>query len=213
VTTEQEAVFDRVAARLTERFHGLVSAQTARRLVVDSYDRLRAQARVDAHLLVIAERFAAQRLTALAQADRRLGKPVPEILFVCDGNAGRSQIAAALTHARSGGRVHARSAGIAPAAELELAIVEAMAEIGIDLTAEFPKPLTDELIAAADLVITLGCGGACPVLPGVRYQDWPVPDPAHRPPAEIRRIRDELDLLVTDLLTGMSADLDQQGPR
>ncbi|MFD0900080.1 arsenate reductase/protein-tyrosine-phosphatase family protein [Actinomadura sediminis] len=199
--TGERAVFERIAVRLAARFHGLASAETIGRLVADSYERLRATSRVDAHLVVLAERFAAERLTALAQAEGRRGKPVPEALFVCSGNAGRSQMAAALAAVRGAGRLHARSAGTAPAAELELVIVEAMAEIGVDLSPEFPKPLTDELVAAADLVVTLGCGGACPVLPGIRYLDWTVPDPAGRPLTEVRRIRDELDLLVTDLLT------------
>ncbi|WP_021598037.1 three-helix bundle dimerization domain-containing protein [Actinomadura welshii] len=206
--TPGDALLDRIAARLADRFHGLVSAETARRLVAESYRQLRGTSKVGAHLVVLAERFAAERLTALAQAEGRLGKPVPEVLFVCDANAGRSQMAAALAMARGHGWLHARSAGTAPAAELELAVMEVMAEIGVDLSAEFPKPLTDELVAAADLVVTLGCGGACPLLPGTRYLDWAVPDPAHQPPAEIRRIRDELDLLVTDLLT----TLDQPDP-
>jgi arsenate reductase len=200
---ENEAVFDRIATRLAQRFHGTVSVETARRLVVDSYQRLRETSRVGTYLIVLAERFAAERLTALAQADGLLDKPVPEILFVCDANAGRSQMAAAFALARGDGSVHARSAGTAPAAELELTIVEIMAEIGIDLSAEFPKPLTDELVAAADMVITLGCGGACPVNPKTRYLDWTVPDPAGQPLTEVRRIRDELDLLVTDLLTAL----------
>jgi protein-tyrosine-phosphatase len=202
-----QAVFERIAARLAPRFHGVVSADTILRLAIDSYEKLRATSRVDTHLVVMAERFTAERLTALAQAEGRLGKPVPEVLFVCDANAGRSQMAAALALARGKGRVHARSAGTAPAAELELAIVDVLAEIGVDISAEFPKPLTDELVGAADLVVTLGCGGACPLLPHTRYLDWAVPDPAHRPPPEVRRIRDELDLLVTDLLT----TLDQRG--
>ncbi|MES9543918.1 three-helix bundle dimerization domain-containing protein [Actinomadura sp. NPDC000600] len=211
ITTPGEALFDRIAARLAGRFHGLVSPETARRLVVDSYGQLRAASNVGAHLVVLAERFAAERLTALAQAEGGLDTPVPEVLFVCDANAGRSQMAAALAIARGRGRLHARSAGTSPAAELELAVVEVMAEIGVDLSAEFPKPLTDELVAAADLVITLGCGGACPLLPQTRYLDWAVPDPAHQPLSEIRRIRDELDLLVTDLLAALGhPGLDQQ---
>jgi protein-tyrosine-phosphatase len=197
-------VFDRIAARLAARFHGLVSADTVKRLVIDSYQQLRSTSRVGDYLVVLAERFATERLTALAQADGRLDKPVPEVLFVCDAGAGRSQMAAALALARGRGRLHARSAGTAPAAELELAVVEVMAEIGVDLSAEFPKPLTDELVAAADLVITLGCGGACALVPGVRYLDWTVPDPADQPLDEIRRIRDELDLLVADLLTTLA---------
>ncbi|MDL4774865.1 arsenate reductase ArsC [Actinomadura xylanilytica] len=184
----------------------MVSAETVRRLVIDSYQRLAASSRVRDHLVVMAERLATERLTALAQAEGRLGTPVPEVLFVCDANAGRSQMAAALALARGSGTVHARSAGINPAGELELAIVRVMDEIGVDMSAEFPKPLTDELVAAADVVITLGCGGACPVVPHTRYLDWAVLDPTGRPLTEVRRIRDELDLLVTDLLTTLTSE-------
>ncbi|NDU75208.1 arsenate reductase ArsC [Actinomadura sp. DSM 109109] len=203
ITRPGEALFDRIAARLAGRFHGLVSTETAHRLVVDSYGRLQATSNVGAHLVVLAERFTAERLTALAQVEGRLDNSVPEVLFVCDANAGRSQMAAALAMARGHGRLHARSAGTAPAAELEMVVVEVMAEIGVDLPAEFPKPLTGELVAAADLVITLCCGGACPLLPHTRYLDWAVPDPAHQPLSETRRIRDEFDLLVTDLLAAL----------
>ncbi|SNS76423.1 arsenate reductase ArsC [Actinomadura mexicana] len=201
--TVDRAVFDRTAVRLAARFHGLVSVDTVKRLVIDSYQQLQSTSRIGAYLVVLAERFATERLTALAQAEGRLAKPVPEVLFVCDANAGRSQMAAALAIAHGRGRVHARSAGTAPAAELELAVVEVMAEIGVDLSAEFPKPLTDELVGAADLVITLGCGGACALLPGVRYLDWTIPDPAGQPLDELRRVRDELDLLVIDLLAAL----------
>jgi protein-tyrosine-phosphatase len=202
---------DRAAARLVERNPGLVSRETARRLVVDSHERLRRTARVSTYLVILAERFAAVRLEALAQAEGWVRKTVPEVLFVCDANAGRSQMAAALALARGGGAVRARSAGVTPAAELELAIVEVMAEIGVDLAAEYPKPLTDELVRAADVVVTLGCGGACPISPGIQYRDWPVPDPAGRPLVEVRRVRDELDLLIRELLADLPVSIDGEG--
>ncbi|NYD44742.1 hypothetical protein BJY14_000725 [Actinomadura luteofluorescens] len=127
ITRPGEALFDRIAVRLAGRFHGLVSTETARSLVVDPYGQLRATSNVDAHLVVLAERFAAERLTALAQAEGRLDKPVPEVLFACDANAGRSQMVAAPAMARGHGRLQARSAGIAPAAELEPAVAETAA--------------------------------------------------------------------------------------
>ncbi|WP_395108325.1 three-helix bundle dimerization domain-containing protein [Actinomadura sp. SCN-SB] len=198
-------MLERVADRLTIHFFGTFSADIVYRYVVESYELLAATARVQRHLVVLTERFAAQRLTALAQADGNLAKPVVEVLFVCDGNAGRSQMAAALAVVRSRGRLHARSAGRRPAAALELGIVSVMEEIGVDLTAEFPKPLTDELVRAADVVVTLGCGGACAIHPGTRYLDWPVPNPVGLPLDEVRRIRDEIDLLVTDLLESLPA--------
>ncbi|MCP2257208.1 Protein-tyrosine-phosphatase [Streptoalloteichus tenebrarius] len=127
--------------------------------------------------------------------------PTPEVLFVCVHNAGRSQMAAALLHHHAAGRVVVRSAGSAPADTINPAVVEAMAEIGIDLSREFPKPLTTEAVRAADVVITMGCGDACPVFPGKRYLDWRVPDPAGRPVEEVRPIRDEIDRRVRELLS------------
>ncbi len=129
---------------------------------------------------------------------------VPEILFVCVHNAGRSQMAAALTDWRSEGRVHVRSAGSAPADEINPAVVTAMEELGLDLTKEFPKPLTDEVVRAADVVITMGCGDACPIYPGKRYLDWELEDPAGKTVDEVRAIRNEIDLRVQVLLTELT---------
>jgi protein-tyrosine-phosphatase len=124
----------------------------------------------------------------------------PEVLFVCVHNAGRSQMAAALLHHHAHGRVTVRSAGSAPADTLNPAVVDAMAEIGLDLTHQFPRPLTDGAVRAADVVVTMGCGDACPVFPGKRYLDWNLPDPAGRTLEQIRPIRDEIDRRVTALL-------------
>jgi len=124
----------------------------------------------------------------------------PEVLFVCVHNAGRSQMAAALLDRHAAGSVHVRSAGSAPGERVDPAVVEAMAEVGIDISKEFPKPLTDEAVTDADAVITMGCGDACPVYPGTRYLDWDLPDPAGRPLEEIRPIRDEIDRRVRALL-------------
>ena len=131
-------------------------------------------------------------------------KEQPEVLFVCVHNAGRSQMAAVLVKLRSEGRVHVRSAGSAPGEQINLAVVEAMTEIGVDMSEEFPKPLTDEVVRAADAVITMGCGDACPIYPGKRYEDWELDDPAGQDLEAVRRIRDEIDervqRLVGDLL-------------
>lgn len=126
---------------------------------------------------------------------------VPEVLFVCGHNAGRSQMAAALLNHRAEGAVRVRSAGSEPADSLNPAVVEAMSEIGLDVSKKFPKPITDELVSAADVVITMGCGDACPFYPGKRYLDWELDDPAGRPLAEVRKIRDEIDRRVQVLLT------------
>jgi protein-tyrosine-phosphatase len=127
-----------------------------------------------------------------------------EVLFVCVHNAGRSQMAAGLLKLRSGGRVQVRSAGSAPGEVINPNAVEAMREVGVDLREEFPKPLTDEFVRAADVVITMGCGDACPVYPGKRYEDWALDDPAGEDLDTVRRIRDEIDarglILVAELL-------------
>jgi arsenate reductase (thioredoxin) len=128
-------------------------------------------------------------------------KDIPEVLFVCVHNAGRSQMAAALLHRHAKGRVHVRSAGSTPADEINPSVAAAMAEIGLDLSQEFPKPLTDEVLRAADVVVTMGCGDACPVFPGKRYLDWELDDPSGLGLEQVRAIRDEIDGRVRGLLT------------
>ena len=122
---------------------------------------------------------------------------------MCVHNAGRSQMAAGLTKLRSGGRIHVRSAGSDPAEEIDPAVVEAMAEVGLDMSEEFPKPLTDEVVRVADVVITMGCGDACPIYPGKRYEDWVLDDPAGQNLETVRRIRDEIDARVSELVRGL----------
>jgi arsenate reductase (thioredoxin) len=133
----------------------------------------------------------------------------PEVLFVCVHNAGRSQMAAGLLKVRSNGRILVRSAGSAPAEEINPAAIQALEELGIDMGEEFPKPLTDEAVRAADVVITMGCGDACPIFPGKRYEDWELEDPAGKDIEAVRRIRDEIDLrverLVAELLPEQAA--------
>jgi protein-tyrosine-phosphatase len=125
---------------------------------------------------------------------------VPEVLFVCVHNAGRSQMAAALLAHRAAGRVRVRSAGSEPADRLNPAVVEAIAEVGLDISREFPKPLTGEAVLAADVVITMGCGDACPIYPGKRYLTWELDDPAGQPLEAVRRIRDDIDSRVLGLV-------------
>jgi len=130
----------------------------------------------------------------------------PEVLFVCVHNAGRSQMAAALLDRRAAGTVHVRSAGSEPADRLNPAVVEAMAELGLDISREFPKLLTDDAVKAADVVITMGCGDACPLYPGKRYLDWEIEDPAGKSLATVRRIRDEIDARVGVLLHELTGE-------
>jgi arsenate reductase (thioredoxin) len=124
----------------------------------------------------------------------------PEVLFVCVHNAGRSQMAAGLLDKHAAGRIHVRSAGSDPAEQLNPNVVAAMAEVGVDLEREFPKPLTDEVVRAADAVITMGCGDACPIYPGKRYEDWELEDPAGKDLKTVRRIRDEIAVRVETLI-------------
>ncbi|MEU8753429.1 arsenate reductase ArsC [Streptomyces chartreusis] len=197
---------DRLAsgiARLALRYRGRFSAETIQRLVIDSYDRLAEHARVRTHLVVLAEHLATERLDALAHIEGAPGCGLPRVLFVCSHNAGRSQMAAALLAHRAGGHVVVSSAGTDPAAEVEPVVAQALTEAGVDLADAFPKPLTDEVVQAADIVITMGCGDACPVLPGRRYLDWPVTDPEDAPIAVVRGIRDEIDARITELLASL----------
>ena len=130
---------------------------------------------------------------------------MPEVLFVCVHNAGRSQMAAGLVKLRSDGRVHVRSAGSDPGEEINPAVIQAMDEIGVDMREEFPKPLTDEVVRAADVVITMGCGDACPIYPGKRYEDWELDDPAQADLDGVRRIRDEIDARVRRLVDDLTS--------
>jgi arsenate reductase (thioredoxin) len=191
--------FARAIASLAEEFRGIFSLETVERYVDESIDRM-SGARVVDFIPLFVHRFARERLRALAQAQGSIVKDVPEVLFVCVHNAGRSQMAAALLDHHAKGRVHVRSAGSDPADQINPAVVAAMAEWGIDLAQEFPKPLTDEVVQAADAVITMGCGDACPIYPGKRYLDWELDDPAGKPVEQVRAIRDELDRRVQALL-------------
>ena len=151
-----EEYLRRLAGDLTEKFAGVFSSETIERYVLESYTGLLRTSTVRTHLASRTIHFATDRLTALAQAKGAIERTVPEVLFVCEQNAGRSQMAAVLTAQLSQGRVHVRSAGSAPGKDLNPAVVEAMAELGLSMTEEFPKPLTDDVVQAADVVVTMG---------------------------------------------------------
>jgi arsenate reductase (thioredoxin) len=194
----------KTADSLGGEFAGIFSQETIERYLAESVDLL-VGARVNVFVPVLAHRFARERLRALAQWEGSIVKEQPEVLFVCVHNAGRSQMAAGLVKLRSEGRIHVRSAGSDPADEINPAVVEAMRELGVDMSEEFPKPLTDEVVRAADAVITMGCGDACPIYPGKRYEDWVVDDPAGRDLEAVRRIRDEIDERVRKLIDELLA--------
>jgi arsenate reductase len=192
-----------VAVRVQDEFGGTFATETIERFLGESRDQF-ANAPIKDFVPVMVEKFARERLRALGQAEGTFAKEVPEVLFVCTHNAGRSQMAAALLDHHADGRVHVRSAGSEPADQVNPAVVAAMEEIGLDLSKEFPKPLTDEVVRAADAVITMGCGDACPIYPGKRYLDWELDDPAEKSLEEVRPIRDDLDRRVQALLAELA---------
>ena len=196
-----ERVLARLAERLADKFVGIFSKETIERCVKESYALLAENARVIVHLPVLTERFARDRLTAIAQSEFKIAKDKPEILFICVHNAGRSQMAAALALQISDGAVCVRSAGSAPSDSIPAAVHEAMDEIGSNLAEAFPKPLTDEFVRAADIVITMGCGDAYPVYPGKRYEDWELADPAELDAAGVVSVRNDIEARIRTLLT------------
>ena len=166
----------------------------------DSFDELAKTATVTRWLVVGAQRFAEQRLRALIHAENPSRTKVPAVLFLCVHNAGRSQMALGWFEHLAGGSAVAWSGGSDPGVEINEAAVQAMAEVGIDISKEFPKPWTQEFLGAADVVVTMGCGDACPLVPGKHYEDWDLVDPAGKPLEEVRPIRDEVRRRVESLL-------------
>lgn len=202
-----DSVLHRAAERLAHQFAGMVSEETVERVVFESYTALARTANVSTLLPTVAEKFARDRLVALAQSRGLIAKPVPEVLYVCVQNSGRSQMAAAITRHLGGDRVHVRSAGSQPAAGLLPGVVTVLEEAGIGVAGEFPKPLTDDVVRAADAVVTMGCGDACPLYPGKRYLDWQLNDPADLDLDGIRAVRDEIQQHVEQLLTELTPGL------
>jgi protein-tyrosine-phosphatase len=189
-----------IVDELTYAFDGVFASDEVTTAVHDARSALEPTATVRTYLPVLVKRYAKELLTAGAQADGRLAKTVPEVLFVCVQNAGRSQIAAALTEHLAPGKIHVRSAGSAPTGELNPLAVDVLAERGIALIEAYPKPLTDTVLHAADIIITMGCGDTCPIFPGKRYEDWDVADPDGKTLDEVRDIRDDIQGRVTALL-------------
>jgi arsenate reductase len=193
-----------VVARLATEFAGVFSPETVERSVRESLVQW-ADAKIAFYVPVLVERYSRERLRAVAHIEGSMMKEKPEVLFVCVHNAGRSQMAAALLDHYAHGSVHVRSAGSEPADQLNPAVVRAMAEVGIDVSKEFPKPLADEIVRDADVVITMGCGDACAIYPGKRYLDWELDDPAGKTLEGVRPIRDEIDQRVRALLAELTA--------
>jgi arsenate reductase len=187
-TPELTAEYTRIVDDLAYHYDGVFSRQTVQRAVEQARERLVPVAKFPNFLPI------------LTQADGKIATTVPEILFVCVHNAGRSQMAAALAKHLSAGKVHVRSAGSQPDQEINPLTIQALAERGIELTEAFPKPLTDDVVHAADVIITMGCGDTCPIFPGKRYEDWEVADPSGQPIEVVRAIRDDIQARVTTLL-------------
>ena len=195
--------YDRLIDDLTYAYDGVFSPETIATVVHEARALLEPRATITQYLPIFVAKQAREQLMTVAQAEGRVAKQVPEILFVCVHNAGRSQMAAAYTRTLSGGAVEVRSAGSAPADTINPAVREAMLEEGIDLSAETPKILTTEAVEASDVVITMGCGDACPIFPGKRYEDWQLDDPAGQGVEAVRPIRDEIKRRVRELLESL----------
>ncbi len=203
---DAQAVLRRVADRLVDRFPAL-DEDLVRSVVRESYTDLGRTARVTAHLPVLAESFATQRLEDLVLARAADPRRRPQVLFVCVANAGRSQLAAALLRKHAGDAVVVRSAGSTPAAEVHATVRPFLEALGADGPGApaYPKPLTDDAVRAADVVVTMGCGDTCPILPGTRYEDWAVGDPALASEAGVRAIHDDLEARVRVLAAELTA--------
>ncbi len=192
--------YDELVGDLAYSYEGVFSRETVAAAVAQARTVLEPRATVRTYLPVLVARQAREQLMSAAQAEGRIAKKVPELLFVCVHNAGRSQMAAALAEHLSARRVHVRSAGSNPASEVNPVVVQALEERGIPLTTPYPKPLSNSVLRAADAIITMGCGDACPIYPGKRYEDWDVADPAGQPLEVVRDIRDDIQARVTVLL-------------
>jgi arsenate reductase (thioredoxin) len=203
LTVEQRLGLRQAAGLLARRYEGVFSMETIEELLASSYEQIASRAKTDAFLPLFAERFAKQRLDALARVEGKANDGLPVALFLCVHNAGRSQMALGWFNRLAGDRAIAWSGGSEPGTEVNPAAVQAMAEVGIDISQEFPKPWTDEIVRAADVVITMGCGDACPIFPGKRYEDWQLDDPAGQPIEAVRPVRDEIGRRVRQLLDSL----------
>ncbi len=203
LTTEQQYLIKQAAERLKGDFAGVFSVETIERFMTESQAQLESRATVTTWLPILIERFARDRLRALAKVEGLMTDQRPAVLFLCVHNAGRSQMAAGWLRHLAGDTIDVFSGGSEPAADVNRVAVEAMAEVGIDIRTEFPKPWTDEIVRAADVVITMGCGDACPVYPGKRYEDWELTDPAGQPIELVRQVRDDIQARVQALMTSL----------
>ncbi|MGC2239426.1 MAG: arsenate reductase ArsC [Acidimicrobiia bacterium] len=200
LTTAEKLQIRQAAERLRRQFEGALNVETIERFMTDSLDILVARANTSTWIPLLAERFARDRLRAVARLESDDATLNPSVLFLCVHNAGRSQMAAGWMRHLAGESVDVFSGGSEPAEQINKAAVAAMVEKGIDISAEIPQPWADEIVRAADVVVTMGCGDACPFFPGKRYIDWELEDPAGKTVEEVRPIRDDLEQRVRGLL-------------
>lgn len=199
LAAEQLVLIRQASVRLQKKFEGTFSAETVERCITDSQTRIESRARFADRLPILVERFTHDRLLALARLEvGTLDRP--GVLLLCVHNAGRSQMAAGYLRHMAGERIDIFTGGSDPGYDTNEVAVAAMAEDGIDISTAYPKPWTDEIARAADVIITMGCGDACPVYPGKRYEDWVLQDPAGQPIEVVRVIRDEIKGRVEKLL-------------
>ena len=204
LSIDQQLALKTAATRLEREFDDTLGVDTIERFVHSSYDQFAGRATVPNFLPLLAERFARQRLNALARVEGKITDGKSTVLFLCTHNAGRSQMALGFFTHLAGDNGVAWSGGSEPGNEINPSAIEAMAEVGIDITGEYPKPWTDEIVQAADVVVTMGCGDACPIFPGKRYENWELPDPAGQSVDAVRPIRDDIEERVRRLLTDLN---------
>jgi protein-tyrosine-phosphatase len=203
LSPDQRLALKTAARNLKDEFSGTFGVETIELFLQTSYDQFADRAKFTNFLPLMAERFARQRLTALARVEGKHEDGLPIVLFLCVHNAGRSQMALGWFNHLAGGHAIGWSGGSEPDTEINPAAVEAMREVGISIAGEFPKPWTDEILRAADVVVTMGCGDACPIFPGKRYEDWELDDPEGKDVAGVRPIRDEIGERVKVLLASL----------
>lgn len=205
ITVHLDTELNGIAQRLGEEFAATADPATVQQLVEDSYASIAAKATVPTFVPVLTERFARQRLQAHAKATAGVDT-APTVLFLCVHNAGRSQMALGFLRHYAGERAVAWSGGSEPGSQVNPTAVEVMAEKGIDISGEFPKPWTAEIVRAADVVVTMGCGDTCPYYPGKRYEDWVLEDPAGQGADAVRPIRDDIERRVLELLESLGVE-------
>ena len=210
VSLDQQAALHAAAVRLSDEFAGIFNAETIERFLASSYDQFADRATVVNFLPLLAERFARERLRALSRVEGLANDGRAAVLFLCTHNAGRSQMAMGFFTHHAGDAGIAWSGGTEPGIEVNPAAVAAMAERGIDISGEYPKPWTDEVVRAADAVISMGCGDACPIFPGKRYEDWELDDPEGLTVEDVRSIRDDIERRVLTLLGELGIDQSRQ---